>query len=238
MPGMPGAAPGPGSGSGRALRLAHRGDWRRAPENTLEALVAALEVPGCDGVELDVRVSPDGIPVLLHDDTLARVQRRPHRVDELGAAELAEHGIPTLAEVLRVLPRTAFLDVELKGGAHGEPTAAVLRAGRGDAPWNAVVSSFEVPALVAMGRHLPNWRRWLNAMDITGPTVRTAIDLGCTGVSVDWRTITPATIASARGAGLDVAAWTVRRRATFERLSRLGVMAVCVEAAALDGARP
>ena len=39
----------------------------------------------------------------------------------------------------------------------------------------------------------------------------------------------------ARAAGLEVAAWTVRRRATFDRLTRLGVAAVCVEAAALDG---
>ena len=45
----------------------------------------------------------------------------------------------------------------------------------------------------------------------------------------------PASIAQARAAGLEVAAWTVRRRSTFDRLSRLGVIAVCVEAAALDG---
>ena len=42
-------------------------------------------------------------------------------------------------------------------------------------------------------------------------------------------------MALARAAGLDVAAYTVRDRATFDRLANLGVAAVCVEAAALDG---
>ena len=56
--------------SGTPLRLAHRGDWRAAPENSLQALVAATRIPGCDGVEFDVRLSRDGVPVLLHDETL------------------------------------------------------------------------------------------------------------------------------------------------------------------------
>ena len=59
------------------LRLAHRGDWRHAPENTIPALLAALQVPACGGLEFDVRLSADGVPVLLHDETLERVQRRP-----------------------------------------------------------------------------------------------------------------------------------------------------------------
>jgi glycerophosphoryl diester phosphodiesterase len=42
-------------------------------------------------------------------------------------------------------------------------------------------------------------------------------------------------VAEARAAGLDIVAWTVRRRPTFDRLARLGVKAICVEAAALDG---
>ena len=42
-------------------------------------------------------------------------------------------------------------------------------------------------------------------------------------------------VALAAAAGLDVAAWTVRRRATFDRLAGLGIAAVCVEASALDG---
>jgi len=55
------------------------------------------------------------------------------------------------------------------------------------------------------------------------------------GLSVLWRAITPAGVTRARVAGLDLAAWTARRRPTFDRLERVGMMAVCVEARALDG---
>jgi glycerophosphoryl diester phosphodiesterase len=219
----------------RPLRLAHRGDWRVAPENTPGALLAAMAVPGCDGVEFDVRLSADGIPVILHDETLARVQRRPGRADDLSVVELAAAGVPTLAEVLGALPTPAFLNVELKGPDHGDATATVLRAGRGEAGERAVVSSFETPTLAAMAERLPGWGRWLSAFDLAPATVSLALGLGCTGVSVLWGSLSPASVQAATSSPAPRAARTVRRRATFDRLGRLGVVACCVEAAALDG---
>ena len=227
-------APWPVAG-GRPLRLAHRGDWRRAPENSLAALVAAMEVPGCDGVEFDVRLSADGVPVLLHDETLARVQRRPERVADLSASALAVTGIPTLAEVLAALPGDAFLDVELKGAGHGSATAAALVAARGDAPTRALVSSFEPATLVELGERLPGWHRWFNTEDLSPQTLSLARGLGCAGVAVLWGAITPRAVHRANAVGLAVAAWTVRSVATFERLGREGVAACCVEGAALTG---
>jgi glycerophosphoryl diester phosphodiesterase len=217
-----------------ALRLAHRGDWRHAPENSLAALLAALANPSCDGLEVDVRTSADGVPVLLHDETLARVQRRPERVDELAAAELAALGIPTLADVLDVVPHTAFLDVEFKA----PPTIAaldVLRTRRGEDPLRTVVSSF-YPEIVAGLAHaqLP-WPIWLNSHALSPAVIDAARGLGCSGVSAKWHVIDSRTAAAVLGAGLTLAAWTVRRRDTFRRLERLGVSAMCVEAAALDG---
>jgi len=220
------------------LRLAHRGDWRVAPENTVEALLAAMRIPGCDGVEFDVRMSSDGIPVLLHDETLARVQHRPVRVDRMRASDLAAFGVPSLAEVLAALPPVAFMDVELKGEEHGDATAGVLLAARGTAGERAVVSSFDPPTLAAMADRMPGWDRWLNALDLSPGTMSLALGLGCAGVAVLWGGLTPARMRAAREARLDVAAWTVRRLATFERLGRLGVVACCVEARALDGKCP
>jgi glycerophosphoryl diester phosphodiesterase len=217
------------------LRLAHRGDWRVAPENTAAAFAAAMTLPACDGVEFDVQLSRDGVPVVIHDETLTRVQRRHARVDQLSARELETHAIPSLEDTLAMLPPDAWLDVELKGETHGDATAAVLRDARGAAPDRAVLSSFDPPALVAMADRLPDWTRWLNAVDLAPATLSLAVGLGCRGVSVLWPAVTPARFRAARAVGLDVAAWTVRRRATFDRLARLGVVACCVEAAALDG---
>jgi glycerophosphoryl diester phosphodiesterase len=218
----------------RALRLAHRGDWRAAPENTLGAMRAALANPACDGLEFDVRGSREGIPILLHDATLDRVQRRPGRPEALSIDELAEAGIPTLADVLAAAGPRPFLDVELKG----EPVPdviPVLEAARGTALVRAVVSSFEADTIAWIGDHRPGWPRWLNSMDLAPSTLRLAAELGCRGLSVDWHAIDAAGMTRAASMGLEVAAWTVRRRVTAARLERLGVVALCLEAAALDG---
>jgi glycerophosphoryl diester phosphodiesterase len=218
----------------RALRLAHRGDWRAASENTLAAMRAALASQACDGLEFDVRGSREGIPILLHDATLDRVQRRPGRPEDLSISELAAAGIPTLADVLAAAGQRPFLDVELKG----EPVPdviPVLEAARGTALARAVVSAFEAETIAWVGDHRPGWPRWLNAMDLAPSTLRLASELGCRGLSVDWHAIDAAGMTRAASMGLEVAAWTVRRRATAARLERLGVAAMCVEAAALDG---
>lgn len=216
------------------LRLAHRGDWRHAPENSLPALLAALRVPGCDGLEFDVRACRGGVPVLLHDETLARVQGLDRPVAELTVDECAAAGIPTLGEVLAAVPRRAFLDVELKV----DPTRAtieVLAAGRGPALERAVISSFEPSALERVAGLVPRWPRWLNAVDLSPATIALAGELGCRAISVEWRAIDEGSLAACRSAGLGVAAWTLRRTATSRRLERLGVVAICAEAAALDG---
>ncbi len=216
------------------LRLAHRGDWRRAAENTIAALLAALEVPACGGLEFDVRLSADGVPVLNHDATLERVHGRPERVDALTANALGDAGLPTLEAALAAVGRRPFLDIELKDDP-GRAAVEVIAAGRGPALERAVVSSFDRGALDGVARLAPGWRRWLNSATLDATVVADAVALGCRGVAVDWRSLDRGSVALARAAGLEVAAYTVRRRATFDRLARLGVVAVCVEGPALDG---
>lgn len=218
----------------RALRLAHRGDWRAGPENSLVALRAALAVPACDGLEFDVRGSKDGTPIVLHDATLQRVQGRPERPEDLSVAELAILGVPTLAKVMELAGSGPFLDIELKG-APVPAVVEVIEGARGPSLDRTVVTSFERETLAWLGQRRPGWRRWLNTLDMTPETIGAAVKLGCRGLSVEWSAINEHTVASAKAAGLEVASWTVRRRPTADRLEGLGVVAICVEAAALDG---
>lgn len=218
----------------RTLRLAHRGDWRHAPENSIAAFTAALAIPACDGIEFDVRASADGVPVICHDATLERTHRRADRVNGLSAAALEALAVPTLAEVLAVAGRRPFLDVELKEDL-GKGVVELLAGARGPSLSNAVVSSFEVAALERIGHLAPAWPRWLNSHTLGSFEIDTASRLGCRGVAVQWRALDAGSVARAQAAGLEVASYTVRRRSTFDRLARLGVVAVCVEAAALDG---
>jgi len=218
----------------RTLRLAHRGDWRVAPENTVAAMRAAMSIAACDGLEFDVRTSSDGVPVVIHDATLERVQGRPEAVDTMTADALAALDVPTLAAILEAADRRAFLDVELKT-VPGPAIVEILAAGRGPQLLGAVISSFDEAALVRIGRLAPSWPRWLSAFTLEPAVLDRATDLGCVGISVTWEAVDEEAMARARAAGLEIAAWTVRDRETFDRLANLGLAAVCVEAAALDG---
>jgi len=222
------------------LRLAHRGDWRAAPENSLAAMEAALRVPACDGLELDVRASSDGVPILLHDGSLRRVQKVNAVPSALTADECAGLGIASLGHVLRTVGCDPFIDVELKelvpavidvlelerGGTGGDGRP-VLRA--------AAVSSFERTVLEWLAAERPTWPRWLNARDLSPTTLDLATSLGCSAISVWWRAIGPRRVERARDAGLDIAAWTITDSEAYRRVEALGAIAICAEGAALDG---
>ncbi|MFH8488962.1 glycerophosphodiester phosphodiesterase [Streptomyces longisporoflavus] len=82
--------------------VAHRGDPYRVRENTLPSLRSAFG-RGADAVEIDVRLSRDGVPVLLHDANLKRLWDIDRPLDTLSADEvrgLTEGGVPTLEEAI------------------------------------------------------------------------------------------------------------------------------------------
>jgi glycerophosphoryl diester phosphodiesterase len=74
--------------SGLPLIIGHRGASAHAPENTLAALKMAID-RGADGVEFDVRLAKDGVPVVIHDADLWRVASLPAAVADLTSTELA-----------------------------------------------------------------------------------------------------------------------------------------------------
>jgi glycerophosphoryl diester phosphodiesterase len=117
------------------LIIAHRGASSHAPENTFAAFGKAIEV-GADGIEFDVRLSKDGVPVVFHDEDLKRTAGRNEKISDLSAGELADidigswfnrafpqrtraefsnETIKTLAETLELLSSfTGRIYVELK----------------------------------------------------------------------------------------------------------------------------
>lgn len=111
----------------RTLNIAHRGASAVAPENTLAAFEKAAEL-GADGIELDVRLCADGVPVVIHDARVDGTTDGSGRVEEMTLMELkqldagrwfeaafAGQRIPTLAETLAAVGDHLLLNVELKG---------------------------------------------------------------------------------------------------------------------------
>jgi glycerophosphoryl diester phosphodiesterase len=105
--------------------LGHRGARAIAPENTIASFRKAMEC-GADGVEFDVILSKDAVPVVIHDDTLERTTNGTGMVSNYTAMELAKldatklipgftkEGVPSLADSLASLPDGAITNIELK----------------------------------------------------------------------------------------------------------------------------
>ncbi len=154
------------------LLIAHRGSSAVAPENTLLAFRQAVS-DGADMIELDVRLSADGELMVIHDRGLYRVTGVRGRVREWTAEELeglttaprrgrasGRGRIPRLATVLRALPGTIGLNIEVKtegdrrrSGLMVERLGEVLRTGTGNR--DILVSSFDPKFLRRFHRRFP-----------------------------------------------------------------------------------
>ncbi|MFJ3234787.1 glycerophosphodiester phosphodiesterase [Streptomyces sp. NPDC086787] len=107
--------------------VAHRGAPYRFRENTTDSLRAALQ-QGADAVEIDVRLTRDGVPVLLHDETLKRLWGHDRPLRSLSADEvrgLTAGGVPTLAEALAATDGSQVM-IDLPGPVDRRTVNAVL----------------------------------------------------------------------------------------------------------------
>jgi glycerophosphoryl diester phosphodiesterase len=144
-------------GERHIYRIAHRGASAYAPENTLRAIELAAAL-GADMVELDIRRSADGVPVILHDEDLSRTTTGRGRVQDWNLADLKtlEAGpgetIPTLDEALRACRRHGMRPyLELKTG-EGLPTVMI------------VVRRYYSPSEVMLASFRPDWLAEVKAL--------------------------------------------------------------------------
>lgn len=136
------------------ITFAHRGGRAHAPENTLEAFRTGLAL-GASGLESDVWVAADGVPVLVHD---ARFRRGVRRLDvkAVPAAELSLHAVPSLADLYAAVGRDFDLSLDLKEAAAIEPTVATVRT-HGD-PGRTWLCGYSVTRLTQVRRDHPDVR--------------------------------------------------------------------------------
>ncbi|MFF9627098.1 glycerophosphodiester phosphodiesterase [Streptomyces griseosporeus] len=131
--------------------VAHRGDPYRVRENTLDSLRSALRL-GADAVEIDVRLTRDGVPVLLHDDTLKRLWEQDRPLLSLSAAEvrgLTGGGVPTLAEALAATEGSRVM-LDLPGTPDVRAARRVVDAVREAGAQDRVYYCAGAPAMLAV----------------------------------------------------------------------------------------
>jgi len=219
------------------LRIAHRGASAEAPENTLAAFARALAL-GADGLELDVRVTRDGVPVVIHDATLIRLTGRRGTVARLALADLRVarvrgEPIPTLPEVLALVRRRAVVQIEIKPGV---PVAPVVRAVRQARAGNAAILASFAAATLAEARALAPRvaRMWIRERGTPGRLHPRLAALAAAGVSLDHRAIpSPEFVAALHRRGWRVWCWTVNDPSAMRRLADWGVDAILSDNPAL-----
>lgn len=211
------------------LVIAHRGASAEALENTLAAFRRALALK-VDGIELDVQLTRDGVPVVFHDTTLPRLTSARGRLAARTWPELAAlrvrgtEPIPRLVDVLRLTRGRAVVQIELKAGVSVAPVVRAIAAAR--ATTSVILASFE-PGLVRDALRLaPAVPRMLISEGRRSPAAiaRQLAELGASGVSVNHRAIPDAAwIGYFQLRGYRVWTWTVNDVRTARRLAGWGI---------------
>lgn len=95
------------------LKIGHRGAKGHAPENTLTSFQKAIDL-GVDMIELDIQLSLDKVPMVIHDTTIDRTTSSTGLVTDYSAKELQKLGIPTLKDVFQLVQNRCEINVEIK----------------------------------------------------------------------------------------------------------------------------
>lgn len=113
------------SGMPRPIVMAHRGNSELCPENTMAAFRQAI-ADGANAIETDLHIASDGVPMCIHDGTVNRTCNGSGAVRDMTSVELqalsascgrggfSDEHIPTLRELLEILPPTVAVGMELK----------------------------------------------------------------------------------------------------------------------------
>ena len=217
----------------RPLVFAHRGYSARHPENSLAAFGAARDA-GADGIECDLRLSADGVVVVIHDPLVDATTNGTGAVDEMTWSELgrlrlrgvdgglSDQRIPRLEELRAIVPDDMLLNLELKPTA--KSGAALVRAVAGIVDgWDRdrlLISSFDVPLLREMQRTLPA----VSTAVLVGGRIPDALGLvrwaEAEALHLDAESVRIEDIAEFEAAGLPWAVYAIWRQQDLTHLAK------------------
>jgi len=223
------------------LNIAHRGASAAAPPNTLAAFERAVEL-GADGIEFDVHLSADGVPVVIHDFTVDATTDGSGRVAEMTLAQLkrldagsrfdpafAGERIPTLEEVLEAMEGRLFLNIELKSTSlrdNGLERAVIEQIERHGLDDHVILSSFNPFSLRRAKRiapHIPVGLLYAPGLPLPLRRAWLAPLVPHEARHPEHTMVNARYMAWARRRGYLVNAWTVDDPNEMHRLIRLGV---------------
>ena len=205
------------------IAVGHRGDPYRVRENTLPSLRSAIE-RGADAVEFDVRLTRDGVPVLLHDRTLERLWGHDLPLGVLTHAEVRDltgGGVPTLREALAATAGSRLM-IDLPGATE-ESVRTVIGTVREYGAAERVYYCASATVMLAVRAADPAAEIAMTWTTV-GPPGQALLD----AVRPRWLNyrfglISPERVNRDHQDGLLVSAWTVDTGRNMRRLIRYGV---------------
>lgn len=221
--------------------FAHRGASAYAPENTLAAFELAIR-QGANAIELDTKLSADGQPVVIHDQTVNRTTSQNGKVSSFTLEQLCSldagsffdeafrgEPIPSLDQVFETVGGRTFLNVELTNYASPtddlpEKVADLVK--RHNLAQRVIFSSFNPIALARVRSQLPDTPIGLIALKgWAGSWARGRIgrQLNYQSLHPNFKDITAQFVQDVHKRGCKVFVWTVNRAEDMEQLVRLGV---------------
>nr|WP_247745147.1 glycerophosphodiester phosphodiesterase family protein [Ruegeria sp. R8_2] len=217
----------------RAEVIGHRGAAALRPENTMAAVLKAIE-DGADWVEIDVQESADDVVIVAHDSDFMKLAGVPTKVWDATMEDVAEIDIgswfdpeyadertPTLRQVLEAAKGKAKVIIELKYYGHDvdlENRVAAL-VEEFEMQDDIATMSLKYPAVQKMEKLRPDWRAGVLAATAVG-------DLsGLEGefVAVNAGMATPGLVRSVQAAGKDIYVWTVNDPLQMSAMASMGV---------------
>lgn len=210
--------------------VGHRGAAGLVPENTLPSFERAIAL-GCDRTETDVRLTADGVLVLMHDATVERTTNGTGAVADLTLAELRRldagggEPIPTFDELLVCVAGRIGLLCELKGPGTAAPAVAAVRAH--GLIEQVIFTCFDVARLAevrALGDEL-HLGGILPAPDEAA--LERLCALRARKAGVHFRTLTPEFCAAVKARGLLCRGWNPDTEEDIRYTLGLGVNGIC-----------
>lgn len=224
--------------------IAHRGACAVAPENTLASFKAAQE-QGAVWIETDVKLTHDGVPILMHDKKLNRTTNGRGNVadtnwdeiEKLDAgswfdASFAGERVPRLTEALRfILDHNLRINLEIKpcpGRARSTTMVTLIETAKLwplDYP-PPLISSFDIEALTIAAQLHPEWPRGLLLDGWTDEWPALMAQTQASAIHPDARDLTPKRLAALRQADFPVLAHTVKNVKQARELLQAGVTGI------------
>lgn len=214
----------------RPLAIAHRGDPLAQRENTVEAVLAAIE-QGADAIEVDVQLAADGTVVVVHDDTFGRLWGDPRPVAAMTWPEIAALGedglrVPRLADLLDVATAAGVpLVLDQKHPVAAAPALRVVQEMRADT--TAFCGSTD--GLLEIRELAPGATIYLNDAGMHLPDVRLLAQLRPQLYNPWFQLLAPATVEAMAYFGIRTCCWTPNTDAELTLVLDLGVDAVMTD---------